>query len=404
MNGFIKFGYCTAALIVVSIVLYFYMRMIWDIQEFPSITFVLGWLIALCVISYALVYGKAWAKGTVLSILSFAFTWLVLEGLCALVIRIKDGPGPDLVETVANKSDATQRNAKKYTLIHYDQLGMSRPAPGEYTIEYALKGGKKADVTYHVDSLSRRLTPFNPKNATGKYALFMGCSFTYGESVADTNTLPYYFGEQTGYRPYNYGVSGHSPSQMLAILQRVNIRRQIAEKDGIALYTFIDDHLARTTPSTKWADLSAGYLPYVNPKTLVVEGTYAQKHPVRIKLIRWLHTSNVAKLFKVSFPKKYSIEQYQQFVNIVGKAKELYQKQFGNDNFYVVVFPMYRLDPKLRELFEKANLKLLDYSALLTWNTAYDGMHPDAQAFRQVAKKIAQDLQVKPEKVVAAAE
>lgn len=404
MNGFVKFGYCTAGLVVLSVVFYVYMRMIWDIQEFPSVTFLLGWFITLCVISYALLYGKAWAKGTVLSILSFAFTWLVLEGLCALVIRIKDGSGLASVETVADKTDSTQRNAKTYTLIHYGQLGMSRPAPGEYTIEYVLKGGKKADVAYHIDSLSRRLTPFNPKNAIGKYALFMGCSFTYGESVADTNTLPYYFGEQTGYRPYNYGVSGHSPSQMLAILQSVNIRSQIVEKEGIALYTFIEDHLARTTPTTKWADLSAGYLPYVNPKTLVVEGTYAQKHPVRIKLIRWLHKSNVAKLFKVSFPKKYSTEQYQQFVNIVGKAKELYQKQFGNDNFYVVVFPMYRLDPELRELFEKANLKLLDYSALLTWNTAYDGMHPDAQAFRQVAKKIAQDLQLRPEKLVAAAE
>lgn len=290
-----------------------------------------------------------------------------------------------------------------FSLIRSDSVGMSRPAPGRYETIYAIrqretrvgKGEmieKSIPVTYHIDSLSRRITPFANPCANGEYALFLGCSFTYGESVSDTSTLPYFFGQQTGYRPYNYGVSGHSPAQMLALLQTTNLRKQVAEKNGIAIYTYIEDHLARVAPSTRWIANSNGYLPDVNPVTLRVDGSYAEKHPVRLWLISWLYRSNIARLFNIDFPKRYSTDDYQRFVNIVRKTKERYQHQFGNDNFYVVVFPVYPLNPALRQLFDQAHIRVIDYSERLVWKTAYDSMHPDGDAYKQVAQLLASDL------------
>ncbi|MFD2937201.1 hypothetical protein [Spirosoma flavum] len=349
-----------------------------------------------------MLYSKVWIKGSIVSLLSFIFSWLVLEGVCSLLLHWKERAAYEATNSTVpeSKSNSAQN---KLTLIKYDSLGILRPAPGPYTVTYPIrqdKGdqgkrpflGKTASVTYTIDSLSRRFTPFDNRQAAGKYALFLGCSFTYGESVSDTSTMPYFFGKQTGYRPYNYGVSGYSPAHMLALQQAVDIRKEVVEKKGIAFYTYIEDHLARVAPSTKWIYNSNGYWPYVNPNTLAVEGAYAQKHPVYLELIRGMYKSNIVKFFNINLPRRYNTEQYEQFVRIVKKSEELYQKQFGNDDFYVIVFPAYPMAPELRQLFKQAHLKVMDYSALLSWKTAYDNMHPDDEAYRQVAQTLATDL------------
>ncbi|MBD2700779.1 hypothetical protein IC229_09030 [Spirosoma sp. BT702] len=346
---------------------------------------------------YVFVYGKSWAQGVVLSVVSLLVSWVVLEGVCGLILRWKEGP--PISAAGFKKTGPVATKQTNFQLVHYDSLGMSRPAPGGYEISYAVDGQRSPDgkshvipVKYHIDSLSRRITPFSNTHPTGNYALFLGCSFTYGEAVSDTSTIPYFYGKQTGDRPYNYGVSGHSPAHALAILQTVNLRKEITEKTGVAFYTYIDDQLARVTPSSKWAYNSGGYLPSVNPASLVVDGTYAQRHPVRLRLINWMYKSNIAKLLKLNFPRRYTTEHYQHFVNIVRKIEIIYRKQLGNNNFYVVIFPAYPMDPELRRLFEEAHIKLLDYSHLLAWKTAPDGMHPDDEAYRRVAIKLAEDV------------
>ncbi|QJW91081.1 hypothetical protein HNV11_17710 [Spirosoma taeanense] len=366
-------------------------------------------IIVVSILIYLLLYGKTWIKNTVLSLVVFLISWLLLEFVCGLVLRWKEKTPAATVRSNSIKNNTDPAKPNTLSLIRNDQLGFSRPSPGQYEVVYSITkhktmNGKSVSeastipVEYHIDNLSRRVTPFDSSRAVGKYALFLGCSFTYGESVSDTSTIPYFFGKHTGYRPYNYGVSGHSPAHMLGILQTVNLRKQVAEKNGIAVYTFIEDHLARAIPSTKWAYNAQGYLPWVNPATGVVEGSYAQKHPVRLKLIRLMYRSNIVNLFKINFPKRYSTEQYQRFVNMVKKSKELYSRQFGNDNFYVVVFPLYPMDPELRRLFEEADLKVLDYSRLLSWATAYDGMHPDAEAYELVSQQLAKDLHMRSDK------
>ncbi|SOD92333.1 hypothetical protein SAMN06269250_3926 [Spirosoma fluviale] len=342
-----------------------------------------------------MLHTKTWIKGSILSLISFVFSWLVLEGVCNLLLRWKQS-----ITYNSNVLPTATTTQNKLTLIKYDSLGIIRPAPGQYEVVYSVdqsKSGKQklplvsktASVTYHIDSLDRRVTPFDSRRAVGKYALFLGCSFTYGESVADTSTLPYFFGKETGYRPYNYGVSGYSPAHMLALMQAVNMRSEVVEKDGVAFYTYIEDHLARVAPSTKWIYNSNGYWPNFDPGTMTIKGTYAERHPVYYSLIQGMYKSNIVNLFNINFPRRYSDDQYLRFVRIVKETEERYKQQFGNDNFYVVVFPAYPMAPELRQYFNQFHIKVIDYSNLCSWKTAYDGMHPDEQSYRQVAEKLA---------------
>lgn len=346
---------------------------------------------------------KEWIKGPLISLVTFFVFWLILEGVCGLVLRWRSGPDAPIAKgnTIKTANVAIQHTGLR--LIAYNQLGIARPSPGIYQSEYAplrppgsappsAPNAGTVSITYRIDSLSRRVTPFNSQSAVGRYALFLGCSFTYGESVGDSATLPYFFGRKSGYKPYNYGVSGYSPAHILALMQTHNLRNEVGEKDGVAFYTFIEDHLARSTPSTQWVRNTDGFLPHVDPERVVVDGTFAQKHPTLLNLIRLMYKSNIINLFKVNFPRQYSAEQQQRFVSMVKKMKDIYRSQFGNDHFYVVIFPGYPLRPELRQRFERAGLKLVDYANLLRWETAEDRMHPDAKAYRQVAQKLAKDL------------
>ena len=69
---------------------------------------------------------------------------------------------------------------------------------------------------------------------------------TFGLGVNDNETMPFYVAHfASHYRPYNYGVSGYGPHNMLAQLQRGNLTKEINENHGIAIYTFIDHHIDR---------------------------------------------------------------------------------------------------------------------------------------------------------------
>jgi hypothetical protein len=46
------------------------------------------------------------------------------------------------------------------------------------------------EVDYTTDKFSRRVTPWHGSSQADKFALFFGCSFTFGQGVKDDETLP----------------------------------------------------------------------------------------------------------------------------------------------------------------------------------------------------------------------
>src|SRR5205823_112128 len=113
------------------------------------------------------------------------------------------------------------------------------------------------DVTYRTDEWGRRATPTKTAAARASFLLFFGDSNTFGEGLSQTETLPYYAGERaTAWRPYNYGVSGYGPAQLLALARSGRLRQEVPEPDGYALFFLIPAHVGRvvgsSTVSTGW--------------------------------------------------------------------------------------------------------------------------------------------------------
>ena len=101
------------------------------------------------------------------------------------------------------------------------------------------KGEKKIfAATYRTDNYGRRKVVKNP---TAKhFVAFFGCSFTFGNSIEDEETLPAQFAklDKTA-AAYNYGAPGTGPNYLLSMLRNRDLRNEIPEKNGIGIYTFL---------------------------------------------------------------------------------------------------------------------------------------------------------------------
>ncbi len=127
----------------------------------------------------------------------------------------------------------------------------NNPGASVNTIKYSMLNGDTVfNVWYHINANGARKNPLTYSD-NNRYALFLGCSITFGSGLSDNETLPYYFDSSSNYRSYNYGVGSYGTQQVTATLEKKNIRSEIKEKTGIGFYVFIDDHLKRSNRSLK---------------------------------------------------------------------------------------------------------------------------------------------------------
>jgi hypothetical protein len=104
------------------------------------------------------------------------------------------------------------------------------------------------DVKYTIDRSGLRVAPPEAADPVGT-VLFFGDSFTFGEGVADSETLPYRLGTITAgrYRVRNFAFQGYGPHQMLSELEHGLVRRLVESRGKVtAIYQAIPDHVRRS--------------------------------------------------------------------------------------------------------------------------------------------------------------
>ena len=141
-------------------------------------------------------------------------------------------------------------------------LGYTLPDNALISDKAELGGQLLYQATYTTDAYHRRVTPIAHPEQRHNFLLFFGCSMTFGLGVYDDETMPFYVAQYAShYRPYNYGVAGYGPHHMLAQLQRGNLTKEIHEPHGIAVYTFIDDHINRVLGAMRAYTQSGVHVP-----------------------------------------------------------------------------------------------------------------------------------------------
>lgn len=339
-------------------------------------------------------------KNLLMSVVSVTITLFIVEVIFYFALKHKAGQSPgqgsyplELCEHNFFRSDPILGYAaNKNVRSRYRKVEIT-PATKDTTNIF--------DFIVHTDSLGNRLIDIPGMKDRPKYALFFGCSFTFGLGVADTLNPPYLFAKNdTSYCSYNYAFTGYGPQSMLAQLQNLNIRKQIKQDSGSCFYVYMNAHPYRVIGDMRTYVTYGHDLPYYDYRDGKVHryGLFKDNRPFLSTFYSLMSKSNFVEYFKINFPSKLSPDHYKLTCDIIYQSFLEYKKQFHNDNFYVVVYPYCEdIVPYLKDY----NLRVLDLSKLfnnLNKDLCYipkDG-HPTAYANKVFTRELVNRMNSRP--------
>ncbi len=189
--------------------------------------------------------------------------------------------------------------------VEHERIQRSNTAQEGYQVKATRKVGIEREVLYDVvysfDAKDRRITPRAPHARTA--VVLLGCSFTFGDGLEDTQTLPYQLATLLGedYQVFNLGVSGSGPHKLLGDL--THLFEEIRHFERVFIYyVAIGDHCNRVAGIALWEDFGPLYV--LENGSLVMKGTLDAALPFfeRGTFKAWLQRSWLFK--KVRLPLK----------------------------------------------------------------------------------------------------
>lgn len=256
---------------------------------------------------------------------------------------------------------------------------------------------------YSTDQVRRRIVPGNSGQRKKQAAIF-GCSFTFGESVEDHETLPYFLQAKTkDYDFFNLGYSGYSINELYVRAKKMDFLTGLESKPGFGVYIMFEDHIARSLGGMRDGGWRRDLV------KIEERGEFEFEDVGRFKEHGWwfdgvlskIANSNFGALFRIDFPVLSDHERVDQFVRKIKGLEKLYkQKTLESNEFYVVIYPLpmtYKVRLRLRKTLAQYNIRFLDYGAY-SISDYIDGMssmpdgHPNAASHELFAKILVDDL------------
>ena len=299
--------------------------------------------------------------------------------------------------------DMPEKHNKKFPVTDIksgslvDNLGIGF-YPGTNQYDFVLANNDTILRTnYIIDEYSRRFTPDHDTSRT-KHALFFGCSITFGVYLEDNQTFPYHF--QTiseEYNAYNYGISGTGTNHVLARMEFEDLSKQVVERDGIGVYIFFWDHIRRSIGSmaryTDWLH-NAPFYKYENDK-LVRQKMFANGRRIISRFYELVYQLNIIEYYQIDFPIKLNDSHFDRVSDMILQSKEIYSNEFGNDSFYIVLYPSYdnnidREYDRFKQFLEKKQLKYFDLTKHINYGSEFTLVgdpHPNSNTNNLLAKE-----------------
>jgi hypothetical protein len=214
-------------------------------------------------------------------------------------------------------------------------------------------------VRYSIDTFSRRTC--EPTVESPRHALFFGGSFAFGEGLTNQQTISCQFQAVSGnqYQSYNYAMMGWGPSQTYNQLGFDDLFEDIQQRSGIAVYSFIGEHIRRTTWNISNAAEYPEYPFFALSKNGDLEGPFKTRDRRRLRVatqsFRFLH--DYSPLFRtVVNPSLIRAESDEEAVlttaRVLAAARRRYQNRFDGE-FIVLLWPRSRLLRDLENLLIK---------------------------------------------------
>ena len=252
---------------------------------------------------------------------------------------------------------------------------------------------------YTTDAYGHRITPLKEGGSRDKFMLFFADSLIFGDGVNDDETLPAQTGDLAlSYRPYNFGVSGYGPHQMMLQFQHGMVEPPVTEKSGLCLYLYINDHVRRVVGTIQIYQRAAnGPFYRLDNNTDLV--TYQRSDLQRTwggRLRLLLGASNILQTLGFDSPNSGMRELLITSWTIQASRDE-FKRRFNSDEFYVIISPgAYNKD--IIPYLQHAGIRYLDYSGLLDPDNPqyhlFQDRHFSRLGYQKMAEQLAADLRL----------
>lgn len=216
------------------------------------------------------------------------------------------------------------------------------PVPGLRVRSKKVRGGEVLyDVVYAFDEAGRRVVPAGPSFRAAKFLLFFGGSNTFGEGLEAEESLPYQTARHLpGVRAYNYGYRGYGPQHLLAKLESTDLRAEVAEPEGLAVYVLPGFHLHRllgTSRTMRWVD----QLPYYRREggRLVRDGFFKTARPVYSWAMSRIGGSRVLRRLGIAWPMRFTDSDRRLACTLFAQARDELAAQFASVDLVVALHP-----------------------------------------------------------------
>ena len=299
-----------------------------------------------------------------------------------------------------------------------DILGYKPAAARTITHRTYGKNDLLYDVSYTINADGLRLAS-QPKTETthaNSCLVFFGDSFTFGEGMADDQTMPYQVWERVGnnYQTVNFGFLGYGPHQMLAAIEDGRIASQGHCRPSHIVYQAIPNHVSRAAGLEAWDRHGPRYI--MKPNGLVqLDGHFDDRSPATLQ--EWLRATHhglhpqiqtilgASALYRTVLRshRPVNAQDVALFAAIVRTAKESIATAFPDAKFHVIIWDfdndaelVKQVQAELRQL----GVAIYPISTILPNFPAtraryeispYD-LHPNAHAHAIIADFVAQRL------------
>ena len=323
------------------------------------------------IVSAAAVYGTGYTKYT---LLLYLFCALIL--LVGIVVIVR-GRLRDVTIVVASlllplivvegyllfQAETWARQTQKIPFTPDPVLGWSPIAPGVFrSKKIDSKSGKVIfDVNQTIDEHLQRKTV---SNEYGPTIAFFGDSFTFGEGLQDSETLPQTFSnvESRDLRILNFGITGYGPQQFLRAME-TDIFRERLNNSQLFVFLSAPWHAERTSC------LNPSMLR--SPKYVIEDGKVVYKGACADGLIRiFREMSGNSAAYRALFSPTFSTlhrADIELYVAVVVRAVELAREKYGVPTLimYLPFVPEYLshtgyTDADIMEKFRAAGAFVLD--------------------------------------------
>jgi len=251
-----------------------------------------------------------------------------------------------------------ETNAAQGWIADHELVGYAFRGPVSL-LATAMIGGEVIydSVPYQIDGHSRR--PCEVTLRPLRHALFFGGSFAFGEGLTNNQTLGCQFqrASEGRYESTTYAMMGWGASQALVQLGVDSLFANIKQESGIAVFSFIGDHIYRTT----WRIDTASEFPEYPFFSLADDGgllgpfTASNRYDLSLarKVFRFMNDFSpiFRNLVKPSWFRFTSdTEAVITTATVLAAASQRYRVRFDGE-FVVLLWPRSRLTPELEELF-----------------------------------------------------